>query len=71
MNKNRKSGAAGLYEGWRHAISKFSRAVSMKILIEDRMRATMRRNLRDRRLSVSEGKLMMKSLDTIKKEQHI
>ena len=36
MRKSRKSCAARPREGERHAFSKFKRAVSMKIAIEDR-----------------------------------
>ncbi len=36
MRLSRKSCAARPREGWRHAVSKFRRAVSVKITIEDR-----------------------------------
>ncbi len=49
----------GRRRGGRHAVSKFRRAVRMKITIEDREReATWRLNLRGRRLSEREGELM-------------
>ena len=38
VRKGRKSCAARPREEWRHAVSKFRRAVSMKITIEDRKR---------------------------------
>ncbi len=38
MNISRKSCATGPRKGGRHAVSKFRRAVSVKIAIEDRMR---------------------------------
>ena len=36
MRRSKKSCAVKLREGWRHAVSKFRRAVSMKIAVEDR-----------------------------------
>ena len=36
IRRSRKSCAAKLQEGWRHAISKFRRAVSLKIAVEKR-----------------------------------
>ena len=38
MRRSRKSYAARPREGGRHAVSKFRRAVSMKIAVEDRYR---------------------------------
>ena len=35
MRRSRKSYAARPWEGWRHAVSKFRRAVSMKIAVGD------------------------------------
>ncbi len=59
MSLSGKAGAARSQErGW-HAVSKFRRAVRVKITIEAVEReATFRRNLRGRRLSVREGELM-------------
>ena len=36
MERSRKSYAASTQEEWRHAVSKFRRAVSMKIAVEKR-----------------------------------
>ena len=41
MSMSRKSCAAGPRDGGRHAVSKFRRAVSMNISIEDRKRGNM------------------------------
>ena len=38
MRRSRKAYAARPQEGWRHAVSKFRRAVSMKIALEKRQR---------------------------------
>lgn len=46
--------AAGLKERFRHSFRKFKRAVSLKILVEDR-EATLKWDLRDKRLSVRGG----------------
>ena len=39
MRESRKSSAAGPREGGRHAVSKFRRAVTMKIAVEKRERS--------------------------------
>ena len=36
MRRSRKSCAARPWEGWRHAVSKFRRAVTLKLAVEKR-----------------------------------
>ncbi len=60
-----KSCAARPLEGWRHAVSKFRRSVSMKITIEDRKRSNIASEIK-RQNTVSERRTVdeTKSLDS-------
>ncbi len=58
MSLSGKASVTRPREGGRHAVSKFRRAVRVKITIGDRKRGTWRRNLRGKRLSVRKGELM-------------
>ncbi len=59
MSLSGKASAPRPRKGGRHAVSKFRRAVRVKIIIEDWEReAAWWQNLRGRRLSVREGELM-------------
>ena len=55
MGRSTKAYAARPREGRRNAVSKFRRAVSMNIPVEDRLRSKLRRGFKESRQSIRGG----------------